>query len=797
MTPRTGRCLAAVIATVCAVHSALAALVVDVRVIAEGPIAVDESFVRARLGLRPGASFDRAQVTQDVRSLKETGLFERVDAQVAPDPKGLIVIYQVRARPRIGRIEVTGAERLGNRRARETLGLELGAPADEARIAAGVRRLRDQYYKELYTDAGVRWEISPPDPEGRSTVRVEVREGRPARVSQVRFLGNASLSASDLLARLQHTRYEWYKPWHWVTGAGRPDTDLLEADAVAIARAYFDRGFLDAKVSPPEIERISRHRLRVTYKIEEGPPYRIHRVTVRPAPKDRGGDQPADGTAFAETAGYRVEGTIAEREEYVSAILPLLRQAGVAPDRMASQSAVDEAVRLIERYYGDQGLADSRVRVYRQAEPELTGALALVFEIHKGTLTRIRAVRFVGNAQTKDRVLRRELAVLPGDLYNQTRIDVSANRLRNLGYFSSVAVVSQRVPDTDQTDLVFEVEEQRVGQAMLSLGFSDIDQLSGALEISHGNFDLRDWPPVGGGQKIRARAIVGTRRNDVEFSFTEPWLFERRLALGFDAFRSEKRYLSDDYNQRNTGGAISLTRPVGRFERLRLAYSLEEISIYDVAENASPIIREEAGDRLKSALTLTLSRDTRDRVFIPTRGHYLSASASFAGGPLGGETDIYSLELSATQHVPVRDGHVLSLRARAAVVDTHSGAERVPIFDRYFLGGATTIRGFGFRDVGPRDERGETIGGRSMAFGSIEYTVRLGGPFRAATFYDIGLVDADAYSWAAEPNSSWGVGLRVDIPMLPLRFDYSWPLQADAFNDRSSGRFSFLIGYGF
>lgn len=797
MTPAARRRLAIVIAVVCAAHTVLAATVADVRVVAEGPIAVDESFVRARLGLRAGATFDRAQVTQDIRALQETGLFERVDAQVAQEPGGLIIIYQVRARPRIGRIEVTGAERLGNRRARDTLGLELGAPADEARIAAGVRRLRDQYHKELYTDAEVRWQISPPDSEGRSTVRVEIREGRPARVSQVRFIGNTSLPASDLAARLQHTRYQWYKPWHWVTGAGRPDMDLLEADAVAVARAYFDRGYLDAKVSPPELERIGRHRLRVTYRIEEGPQYRISRVTLRPAPKGGAGDPRGGGETAAETDGYRVEGTDQEREEYTSALLPILRQAGVAPDAIASQSAVDKAAREIERYYGDRGLADTLVRVYRQAEPEPPGSLALVFEIQKGAPARIREVRFVGNAQTKDRVLRRELAILPGDLYNQTRIDVSANRLRNLGYFSNVAVVPKRVPATDQTDLVFEVEEQRVGQAMLSLGFSDIDQLSGALEISHGNFDLRDWPPVGGGQKIRARAIVGTRRNDLEFSFTEPWLFERRLALGFDAFRSEKRYLSDDYDQRNTGGAISLTRPVGRFERLRLAYSLEEISIYDLSDDASPVIREEAGDRIKSALALTLSRDTRDRVFIPTRGHYLSASASFAGGPLGGETDIYSLELSATQHVPVRDGHVLSLRARAAVVDTHGGADRVPIFDRYFLGGSTTIRGFGFRDVGPRDERGETIGGRSMAFASAEYTVRLGGPFRAATFYDVGLVDADAYSWAAEPNSSWGVGLRVDIPMLPLRFDYSWPLQADAFNDRSSGRFSFLIGYGF
>jgi len=738
--------------------------VAEIRVETEGPIPVDEAYVRAHLSLRAGAEFDRALTTQDLRALERTGRFERIEVRATSAADGLVIVYVVRARPRIGRLEISGADRLGNRRVRETLELALGDPADEAKLAAGARKLREVYLKELYCDAEVAWRIETADAAGNATVRVTVREGVPARVSQIRFVGNAAIPASDLLARMRQRRYQWYKPWHWVTGAGRLDADDLEADAHAVRSVYLDRGYLDARVAPAELERIAPNRLRVTFRIEEGRPYRLSTVQVRGA------------ALFPEET--------------------LLSVAGLAAGAPASAAEIDAAARAIGDYYGNRGYARAAVRPVLSPDPD-RGAVAVVFEVREGPLTRVRDILIRGNSVTKDRVLRRELTVLPGDPYNRARIRTSENRLRNLGYFARVEAVTEPTPDPALADLAFEVEEQRMGQAMLSVGFSSIDQISGAFEISHGNFDLRDWPPVGGGQKIRARAIVGTRRNDLEFSFIDPWFLDRRLALGVDAFRSEKRYLSSDYDQRNTGGSLSLTRPIGAFERLRLAYSLEEISIYGVSDTASERIREEAGDRLKSALTLSLSRDTRDRFFAPTRGHYAVATVSFAGGPLGGETDIYSLELSATQHVPVRDGHVLSLRARAAVVDTHGGAERVPIFDRLFLGGATTIRGFKFRDVGPRDDLGDPIGGRSMAFASAEYTVALGGPFRAAAFYDIGLVDPEAYSFSADPNSSYGIGLRVDIPMLPLRLDYSWPLQTDPANDRSSGRFSFLIGYGF
>jgi len=735
-----------------------------VRIESEGPIAVDADAVQAFIGVRPGAEYDPLQVGRDVRALEATGQYEHIRVRAVAEDDGVVVVYHVRARPRIGRIEITGADALGNRRVLELMEIALGDPANEGKLAAGVQRVREEYRKYRYPYARVEWTVEPPDEIGRSVVRIRVSEGPRARVSEICFEGNRALSDDELASVLRQPRYVWYNPWHWIVGTGRLQEEDVEADRYAIRRAYLDRGYLDVRVEPPEISFINARRLRVTYRIEEGEPYRIASVALRGV------------TLFPE-------------EE-------LLRAISLAAGAPASVGAMEAAAQAIGDYYGNRGYARTYARPITRADPEKR-TVDVILDVREGPLTRLRDIRVRGNAITKDRVIRRELAVAPGETFNRERVRVSERRLLNLGYFSNVQTLLEPTPDPAETDLVFEVEEQSMGQAMLSMGFSSIDEISGALEISHGNFDIRDWPPLGGGQKVRARAIIGTKRSDIELSFTEPWLFGRRLALGLDLFRSEKRYLSSDYDQRNTGGAVSLTRPVGRFSRLRTAYSLEEISIYDVDRSASDRIREEEGTRLKSALSLTLSQDTRDRIFVPTRGFRAEATASVAGGPLGGETDIYSIEGSFVQYFPLWRDHVLSWRARAGVVDTHGDGDRVPIFDRYFLGGASTIRGFDYRDVAPRDDQGEPIGGRSLAFASAEYSIPIRGPFRAAVFYDVGLVDADAYSFSADPNASWGIGLRVDLRMLPLRLDYSWPVLTDDYNDGASGRFSFLLGYGF
>ena len=237
---------------------------------------------------------------------------------------------------------------------------------------------------------------------------------------------------------------------------------------------------------------------------------------------------------------------------------------------------------------------------------------------------------------------------------------------------------------------------------------------------------------------------------------------------------------------------------LGGFDRLNYIYSLDAYNIYDVSTNASPLIQQEAGARLKSAFTLELVHDARDRPFVPTRGNRTSLSAQVAGGPLGGDTDIYGFQARSAQYIPVWFDHVLSLRGQLAFVDSYNGAERVPLFDRLFLGGPYSLRGYKFREVGPTDgePNNEPIGGQSLFFVSAEYNIPIIEKIRIATFVDAGIVWSDPYVLSLQGlNSDFGLGIRFDFPGFPIQLDYAWPIHAEDYNNHPSGRFSFSIGY--
>lgn len=201
---------------------------------------------------------------------------------------------------------------------------------------------------------------------------------------------------------------------------------------------------------------------------------------------------------------------------------------------------------------------------------------------------------------------------------------------------------------------------------------------------------------------------------------------------------------------------------------------------------------------MKSSFTTEVVYDTRNNPFIPSRGLRASISGMVAGGILQGETDIYMLEAQASQYWTPWLDHVFSLRGWTAAVDYYGDSTSVPIFDRLFLGGARTLRGFDFREVGPKDEDGEPIGGYTAWFASAEYTIPVARLIRLAAFYDIGMVYEETFEsdWG-DYNSDYGVGIRFDIPGFPLRFDYAWQLESDEFNDSSSGQFQFSIGYSY
>ena len=387
--------------------------------------------------------------------------------------------------------------------------------------------------------------------------------------------------------------------------------------------------------------------------------------------------------------------------------------------------------------------------------------------------------------------------ITPGDIFNSVRVETTKKRLDNLGYFSKVETYPEDTGVGGRKDLTIQVEEKRTGSLNFGAGFSTVDNLVGFVEMTQGNFDLLNWPTfTGAGQKFRARIQSGTSRKDFIISLTEPYFLDRRLSLGGQLFFNEADYYSDIYSQRHYGVSFEVRKPISNFASASLGYALTRTELFDISPTASTALLLESGAATKSQLTPSILVDTRDNPFLSRRGSRAVFTPYIAGGFLGGQTQIYGFSLEGAHFIHLWKDTILQFQGAIASVDTWGEGKIVHIYDRLFLGGSNDLRGFDFHDVSPRDINGEPLGGKSLARFTVEYTIPIIEKARFALFYDTGFVNAA--SWDFNTNtlvSDVGIGLRLDLPIGPIRIDYGIPIQKDPYG--GSGKFNFNVGYQF
>jgi outer membrane protein insertion porin family len=472
----------------------------------------------------------------------------------------------------------------------------------------------------------------------------------------------------------------------------------------------------------------------------------------------------------------------------------------------------------LEDFYGSQGFIDvqhgAALRAIRIPNVD-TGTMDLEFQVDEGQKSYVEQINIRGNIKTKDKVIRRELAIAPGEVFDMVRVKTSKQRLEGLDYFDKVEMEPEPTdpPIAGHKNLDVNVEEKDTGKFTLGAGFSSVDALVGFAEISQGNFDLFHPPYfTGGGQKLRLFVQLGTERQDYELSFIEPWFLNRKLSLGVDLYRHQLDFESPNnlFDESRTGMRLSLTRALGSdFLIGSVSYTIEDVGItLNNVTNATiapggipPTIRNEAGDHLFHRFGASLAYDTRNSTKLPNHGQRTELDPEFDVG----ETTYYKLEAKTAWYFPgLFKGHVLEANGRAGVASS-LGSGDVPFYDRYYLGGLYSLRGFKFRNISPResDSSGtydEPVGGDSYWFGSLEYSIPIlekdnGPSLRFALFYDAGAVGAESYSFSGNFDDDYGLGLRLDIPHLgPLRLDYGIPITHDQYNG-SSGKFQFGVGY--
>lgn len=745
-----------------------------------GPIPADEQMIRAYIAVREGAPLNRAEVANDVRALLASGKITDVTAEVDPVGEGVALAYVVRMKHKlVSPVRVKGNKELSVAKVQDILGLNPGDFIDDPTVAARVVKLTEEYRKKLYAMAKIDASMEPvPGQPGQVSLLVNIREGDQAQIVRYVFPGRKSIEMSVIREAMDIMA--WYNPLSWFHHTPY-SAEELSAGCERIRAVYKDAGFLDVDVQTPRKHEEAPGRYVITVPIQENLKYSIAKISISGA------------TIYPEA--------------------PLLKTADLKVAGDASTSVINKSADAIRDYYESRGYMDTYVQPKLDLR-EKAGQVDVRFVVNEGHLTTVRNVLIRGNSVTKDKVIRRELLVYPGEQYDGVLVRTSENRLRNLGFFSTVNCEHEPVGNTtNKADLVFNVEEQRTGQFMTGVGFSSIDKFIGFAEVSQGNFDIRGKPFMGAGQKIKLRAEFGSTREAYTLSFVEPWFLDRKLSLSTDLYSMKQD--DKDYTVTRQGGAIGLGVPLWGPNRLDLKYRLEQVETRVSADTNAYVVVDGDGDtnvvyfsdprRLASSFSSTWTRDTRDNFFVPTRGSKLYVQGTLMGGPLGFDTDIYDLEAGGQLYLPLWWKHVLCFRGRAEVVDFYGNEDEVPISERLFAGGARTVRGFRYRWVGPKAVRADgssnvrPAGGQSLAIASAEYTVPVPGipKFRFATFYDVGNVWYDPYQFDfGQYASGVGIGLRLDIPGFPMRFDYAWPVTKDDPRSRAEN-WSFSIGYGF
>jgi outer membrane protein insertion porin family len=725
-----------------------------------GPATLSKERILAQIRTRPGQLYSNQVVEQDIEALYKTGYIRNVRIFAQPEGDGVKVIVAVETRAVVREIEITGAERVKPKRLRKEIKLRLNQAVDEQQLEEARQKIIEVYQGRGFTDVSVQFRVDPID-EKRGTARVvfTVTEGVRGAVSQIHFEGNSHFG-EKVLRKQMKTRGK--TPISFVDKSGRLDEAQLEQDQDKIREFYQNHGYIDMEIKNVRRDRTAKGPMIITIVIVEGPQYHVRQLTV---------------------SGYQ-----ATREDKILALLKMKQGSVYSPKQLRDDAkAVADA-------YGSGGYVD--LVVLPEGTPAGPAQIDVHYKIEEGVRSFVNRINIQGNTRTKDKVLRREVLVSPGDVFNTVRVDLTKKRLENLGYFAKVETYPDDTDIPGRKDLTILVQEKRTGSLSFGGGFSTVDKLVGFAELTQGNFDLFNWPSfTGGGQKFRLRVQYGTQRKDFILTITEPYFLDRRLALTGQAFFNEANYLSADYDQRNYGFMMDLRKPINAYMYGTLGYTIQDVDIFNVAASAPAFIQSQNGSFIESKIFTSIVFDSRDNPLLSRRGQRVTFSPWIAGGFLGGDVQAYGLDLEGSQYFHLPWDTILLINGEIATVNQWGSGTEVPIFERLFLGGSNNLRGFPFREVGPQ-QNGEPTGGQSMARATIEWTFPIIEKARGAVFYDTGFVNSSAWSFGFNNIASdIGVGLRLDLPIGPLRLDYGYPLQRDGYH--GGGHFNFNVGYQF
>ncbi len=747
--------------------TAYSAEVGKIIIIQEGNSKVAEELITFNLQLKNGAVFDENVLNADIKRLYDTGYFADVLTETKEVGEGKVdITIKTTARPAIKDVYVVGNVKFDSKQLMRNVSLNSEQPLNENQLRESAKKLREFYREKGYNEARVTPSVKNLE-DGRIDVVFEISENLRLRVDHVTFEGNTVYSNWTLKYALAN-RHSYFSSLFEI---GLFDPAELNNDKARLRELFWNKGYLDFKVEdvtvtpqPKDPEYVD-----LNFKIHEGEPYKVGQVNI-------------------------TGNTLFSAEQLIG--LVKLKNGNIFDNRLEQESN-----REICGLYQTLGHADVSCRIERVPDYE-NKTVDLNFSVYEGRKYEVKDIHIIGNKVTKDKVIRRELVIQPGDPLDTNRIEASQARLMGMDYFKKVEAVSINTDEIGKKDVNFEVEEKETFTFRIGGGWSDTDSLVGMAEVSNSNFDIMDPKNYfyGGGQRFRLQGLFGIERMGFNVDFTEPWLFDIPLRLDLSGYWNQYDY--EHWSEQRGGGKITLSKQFfDDFTSVAVGYKLEHVRVFDVSHSQSQEMRDLQGNWLVSQPSISISRDTRDNMLEPTSGYYLNVFSSVTPRILGSSDNYYRVEGKASYYYSFFDKAIIChVGGKIGTVANFNYKEDVPVFERYFLGGGDSLRGFPYREVSPKDSNGQSIGGNSMLLMTAEVSHPIWSFIRGAVFVDAGSVWGTSYRYnMSDINIGVGYGLRIKVPYfnMPIKLDLAYPVLNNEENVSSKLRFHFNMGVAF
>lgn len=738
--------------------------------------------------IRKGRVYSQETIDEDLRRLFDLGVFSSINVDVNDQQEGVKVTFVVVEKPLVTRLDFKGNKVLKAGGLKDEITVKEGEPLDEIKIAESKDKLLTKYREKGYAQVQVETEITDLG-EGKRQLTFQVTEGNKIIIESVLVNGGSAFAEKKIRKVLKLKPGKVYKE------------EVLEKGVQNLRTFYKSRGFYHFEMTEPEVVFNEDHsKVTIKITIAEGSRYCLGTIKF------------AQNTIFT------------ERE--------LRKDFPIREGRLYHQGNFEQAVANIQALYAEKGY------VFSHVEPKVMthdahGLMDIDFVIHEGPLVHVGEVEIGGNEITKDYVIEREILLKRGEPLTMSKVRRSQERIFNIGIFEDVNLETRPNAEkpNEQLDLIFSVKEKsQVNMLSLGLGYSSVDRLVGNASVQFVNL-------FGRGQRINTTLETGSRRTNYEVSFYDPWVLESFYSFGANVFhtRREREYYwtkdisevldketkvtvssetltsptqeSDLYEELRDGGGITFGRRLLQNYYTSLGYTYEGVRIntiedpYTLFETTATsnisqeIINQSArGTLATSSLTLTFSRDTRDNVFDTTKGSRQSISYTVAGGLLQGDNNFQKAILDMSWFFPSFWKFVFGIHTMLGMVNTYGGAAEVPVYERFYLGGAETVRGYEYRG-----QVGVIEGGKFATLLNLEYTFPIIREKRQTILKGAFFFDAGS-TWATTKISygdfhlkrGVGFGLRFAIPQFPIRLDWGYGL--DHKEEESNSQFYFTLG---